>query len=78
MYKNVSKLMSQILSKKRKTTKKSIRKDIKVFLKKKKNKKRQHGRGRYKNLLEDEKQKLAECTKTFTFKNSDLENSAEK
>ena len=31
-------------------------KDIKVFLKKKKEKKRQYGRDRYTNLTEDEKQ----------------------
>ena len=37
-------------------------KDIKVFLKKKK-KKRQYGRERYKNLSEDEKNKLVEYKK---------------
>ena len=37
-------------------------KDIKVFLKKKK-KKKQHGREGYKNLSEDEKQKLVEYRK---------------
>ena len=37
-------------------------KDIKVFLKKKK-KERQYGRERYKNLSEDEKNKLVEYRK---------------
>ena len=40
-------------------------KDIKIFLKKKKKKKGKYGRERYKNLLEDEKQKLAECRKKY-------------
>ena len=39
---------------------KKLLKDIKVFLKKKNEKKWQYGRERYKNLPEDEKQKLAE------------------
>ena len=38
-------------------------KDIKVFLKKKKEKKRQYGRERYKNLTEDEKQNLVDYKK---------------
>ena len=37
---------------------KNLVKDIKVFPEKKKKKKPQYGRERYKNLLEDEKQKL--------------------
>ena len=36
-------------------------KDIKIFLKKKKKKKQQYSRERYKNLSEDEKQKLVDC-----------------
>ena len=39
---------------------KKLLKDIKVFLKKENEKKWQYGRERYKNLPEDEKQKLAE------------------
>ena len=46
---------------------KKLVKDIKVFLKKKK-KKKQYGRGQYKNLLEDEKQKLVEYRKNETKK----------
>ena len=44
---------------------KNLVKDIKVFLKKKKKKKRQYGRERYKNLQEDEKQKLVEYRKSY-------------
>ena len=44
---------------------KKLMKDIKIFLKKKKNKKRQYGRERYKNLLEDEKQKLVDYRKNI-------------
>ena len=41
-------------------------KDIKIFLNnKKKKKKRQYGRECYKDLLEDEKQKLVEYKKIF-------------
>ena len=42
---------------------KKLVKDIKMFLKKKKKKKQQYGRERYKNLSEDEKQKLVEYRK---------------
>ena len=38
-------------------------KDIKIFLKKKKKKKQQYGRERYKNLSEDEKDKVVENRK---------------
>ena len=38
-------------------------KDIKIFLEKKKKKKQQYGREHYKNLSEDEKQKLVEYRK---------------
>ena len=38
-------------------------KGIKIFLKRKKKKKQQYGRERYKNLSEDEKQRLVEYTK---------------
>ena len=44
-------------AKKERLLKKPV-KDIKVFLKKKKKKKQQYGGERYKNLSEDEKQKL--------------------
>ena len=44
---------------------KKLMKDIKIFLKKKKNKKRQYGRERYKNVLEDEKQKLVDYKKNI-------------
>ena len=40
-------------------------KDIKAFLKKKKKKQWQYGHGRYKDLSEDEKQKLAEYRKKY-------------
>ena len=39
---------------------KELMKDIKIFLEKKKKKKGQYGRECYKNLLENEKQKLVE------------------
>ena len=42
---------------------KKLTKDIKIFLKKKTEKKWQCGRKRYKNLSEDEKQKLLEYRK---------------
>ena len=42
---------------------KKLVKDIKMFLKKKKKKKQQYSRERYKNLSEDEKQKLVEYRK---------------
>ena len=38
-------------------------KDIKIFIEKKKKKKQQHGSEPYKNLSEEEKQKLAEYRK---------------
>ena len=47
----------------KKEYKKKLVKDIKVFLKKKMKKKRQHGRERFKNLPEDEKQELVEYRK---------------
>ena len=40
-------------------------KDIKVFLKKKNEKKWQYGHERYENLLEDEKQKVVEYRKNI-------------
>ena len=40
-------------------------KDIKIFLKKKKGKKQEYGCERYKNLSEDEKQKLVEYRKKY-------------
>ena len=44
---------------------KKLVKDIKIFLKKKKKKKRQYDRERYKNLLENEKNKLVEYRKKY-------------
>ena len=44
--------------------KERLQKNIKIFLKKK-NKKRQYGRERYKNLSEDQKQKVAEYRKNI-------------
>ena len=41
-------------------------KNIKIFLTKKKKKTRQYGRERYKNLPENEKQKLAEYRKKYS------------
>ena len=61
-------------------------KDIKIFLKKKKNRKRQYCCERYKNISEDKKQKLIEYRKkhyrmkknTLLLKRNDLESSFEK
>ena len=53
---------------KKKTKTKSVNmlvNNIGIFLKKKKNKKRQHGSESYKNLPEDEKQKLVEYRKIY-------------
>ena len=62
-YKN---FISQTLSKqKRKTVKKKLAKDIKIYLKKKKKKKQEYGRERYKNLSKDEKQKSVEYRKNI-------------
>ena len=44
---------------------KKLAKDIKIILRKKKKKKQQYGHEGYKNLSEDEKQKLAEHTKKY-------------
>ena len=44
---------------------KKLVKDIKIFLKKKKEKKRQYRRERYKNISGDEKQKLVEYRKKY-------------
>ena len=61
MYKN---FISQTLSKqKRKTVKKKLAKDIKIYLKKKKKKKQDYGSECYKNLSKDEKQKPVEYRK---------------
>ena len=57
-------LSANIIKKVKKDYKKKLIKDIKVFLKKKK-KKREDGRERYKNLVEDEKQKLVEYRKKY-------------
>ena len=46
-------------------TKKKLVKDIKIFLRKKKKAIKQYGRERYKNLLEDEKQKLVKYRKKY-------------
>ena len=45
---------------------KKLVKDIKIILIKKKKKKRQYGRERYKNLSENEKNKLVEYRKNIT------------
>ena len=55
----------KIIKKIKKDYKKMLMKDIKIFLKKKKKKKQQYGRECYKNLSEDEKQKLVEYRKKF-------------
>ena len=44
-------------------------KDTKVFLKKEKEKKRQYGRERYKNLSEDENQKIIKYRKNYMITN---------
>ena len=49
----------------KKRLQKKVLKDIKIFLKKKKKKKQQYGCERYKNLSEDEKQKLVEYRKKY-------------
>ena len=45
--------------------KKNLLKDIKIFLKKKRNKNRQYGRERYKYLSEIKKNKLVEYRKKY-------------
>ena len=55
---------------------KRLVKDIKIFLRKKKKKNQQCGRERYKNLPEDEKQKLVEYRKEYyRMRKKGLENS---
>ena len=44
---------------------KNLVKDIKIFLKKKKKKKQQYGCEHYKNLSEDEKQRLVEYRRKY-------------
>ena len=44
---------------------KQIVKDINVFLRKEKKKRQQYGRERYKNLSDDEQQKLVEIEKSI-------------
>ena len=51
---------------------KTLVKDIKIFLKKKIKKKRQYGRGRYKNLSGDEKQQLVEYRKKYKMRKNAL------
>ena len=52
--------------------KKSVVKGIKIFQKKKKNKKQQYGCEDYKNLSEDEKQKLVEYRKKISLNTKKL------
>ena len=47
----------------KKRPQKKLVKDIKIYLKKERKKKRQYGRERYKKVLEDEKQNLVEYRK---------------
>ena len=54
-----------IIKKIKKERKRKLVKDIKIFLKKKKKKKRQYGLECYKNLSDDEKQKLIEYRKKY-------------
>ena len=54
-----------IVKKIKKGCKKRLVKDIKIFLKKKKEKRQQYGRERYENLSEDEKQTLVEYRKKY-------------
>ena len=61
MFKSISSKYYQ--ENKERLQKKSLAKYIKVFLKKKKKKKRQYGHERYKNLPENEKQRLVEYRK---------------
>ena len=56
-------MSKDLLSKYYQDNKEKLLKNIKAFLKKKKEKKQQYGQEQYKNLSEDEKQKLAEYRK---------------
>ena len=68
-YNNICKCLKlyqlNIIKKINKNYNKNLMKDIKIFLKKKKKKKQQYGLERYKNLSEDEKQKLVEYRKKY-------------
>ena len=55
-----------IFNTKERQEKKKLTKDMKIFLTKKKKKRRQYGCECNKNLLEDEKQKLAEYRKKIS------------
>ena len=55
-----------IIKVKKRDYKKKLAKIINFFLKKKKKRRKQYGRERYKNLLENEKQKLREYKKNIT------------
>ena len=55
-----------IIKKIKKDYKKKLLENIKIYLKKKKEKKRQYGCERYKNLSKDETQKLVEYRKNIT------------
>ena len=59
------KLLAKYYQENKERLQKKLVKDIKVFLRKKKEKKQQYGRERYKNLSEDEKQNLAEYRKNI-------------
>ena len=59
------KLLAKYYQENKERLQKKLVKDIKIFLRKKKEKKQQYGRERYKNLSEDEKQNLAEHRKNI-------------
>ena len=67
MSRNLSTKYYQENKKKNTKEQRKLVEDIKVFLKKKKKKKQQYGRGRYKNLLVNENNKL------FEYRNGDIE-----
>ena len=65
MYKSLKLYQLSIIKKIKKDYKKTLAKDIQVFQKEEKEKKRQSGSECYKNLSEGEKQKLVECRKKY-------------
>ena len=63
MYKNIS---AKYYQENKERLQKKLMKDIKIFLKKKKKKKQQNVQKQYKNLPEDEKQKLLSIGKVLS------------
>ena len=66
LYKKYQKILGpDIIEKTKKTFKKNLLKNNKIFLKKKKKTKQQYGSERYKNISENEKQKLVDYRKRY-------------